>query len=37
MRRTGRTAAEVELVEKYMKEQGLFRTDSAPTPHFKSC
>lgn len=34
MRRTGRTAAEVELVEKYMKEQGLFRTDSAPTPHF---
>jgi aconitate hydratase len=27
MRRTGRSAAVVELVERYMKEQGLFRTD----------
>ncbi len=34
LRRTGRTAAEVELVERYMKEQGLFRTDAAPTPTF---
>jgi aconitate hydratase len=32
--RTGRTAAEIELVERYTKEQGLFRTDSAPTPTF---
>ena len=34
MRRTGRTAAEVELVEKYCKEQGLFRTDETPAPVF---
>ena len=32
--RTGRTADEVELVERYMKEQGLFRTADAPTPSF---
>ena len=31
--RTGRTDAEVELVEKYMKEQGLFRTDDAVVPN----
>ncbi|MCY2982126.1 MAG: aconitate hydratase AcnA [Planctomycetota bacterium] len=30
MRRTGRTADEVELVERYCKEQGLFRTDGSP-------
>uniref|UniRef100_A0A7C2P4X4 Aconitate hydratase n=1 Tax=Schlesneria paludicola TaxID=360056 RepID=A0A7C2P4X4_9PLAN len=36
LRRTGRTAAEVELVEKYYKAQGLFRTDSSPEPHFSS-
>ena len=29
LRQTGRTKAEVELVERYTKEQGLFRTDSA--------
>ena len=34
MRRTGRSAADVELVERYMKEQGLFRTDAAPVPSF---
>ena len=27
---TGRTDAEVDLVERYYKEQGLFRTDDAP-------
>ncbi|PQO27865.1 aconitate hydratase AcnA [Blastopirellula marina] len=32
MRRTGRTAGEVDRVERYTKEQGLFRTDEmAPT------
>ena len=34
LRRTGRTKAEVELVERYTKEQGLFRTDDAPIPTF---
>jgi aconitate hydratase len=34
LRRTGRTAQEVELVERYTKEQGLFRTDDAPAPTF---
>jgi aconitate hydratase len=34
LRRTGRTAAEVELVERYCKEQGLFRTDATPDPVF---
>ena len=34
LRRTGRTEADVELVERYMKEQGLFRTDDAPRPTF---
>lgn len=32
--RTGRTKEEVALVEAYTKEQGLFRTDDAPTPKF---
>jgi aconitate hydratase len=32
LRRTGRTAAEVQLVERYAKEQQLFRTDDAPAP-----
>ncbi len=36
MRRTGRTAAEVELVEAYYKAQGLFRTDESPEPEFTS-
>ena len=30
MRRTGRTFDEVELVERYCKEQGLFRVDGSP-------
>src|SRR5262249_19682537 len=34
LRRTGRTDAEVELVECYTKEQGLFRTDDTPDPEF---
>ncbi|MDF1746193.1 MAG: aconitate hydratase AcnA [Gimesia sp.] len=36
MRRTGRTDAEVDLVECYYKAQGLFRTDSSPEPRFTS-
>ena len=32
LRRTGRTDAEVQLVERYSKEQHLFRTDDGPTP-----
>ncbi len=31
---TGRSDAEVQLVERYSKEQGLFRTDQTPTPKF---
>ena len=31
---TGRTEEEVELVERYTKEQGLFRTDDAADPIF---
>jgi aconitate hydratase len=34
LRLTGRPAEQVTLVERYMKEQGMFRTDSAPTPEF---
>jgi aconitate hydratase len=34
LRRTGRTEAEVELVERYAKEQQLFRTDAGPEPNF---
>ena len=34
MRLTGRSEAEVQLVERYSKEQGLFRTDDTPTPKF---
>ncbi len=34
LRRTGRTEEEVQLVESYTKEQGLFRTDDAPIPTF---
>jgi aconitate hydratase len=34
LRVTGRTKGEVQLVERYMKEQGLFRTDNAPIPTF---
>jgi aconitate hydratase len=36
LRRTGRTAAEVELVETYYKSQGMFRTASSPEPRFTS-
>ena len=32
--RTGRTAKEVDVVERYAKEQGLFRTDDTPEPRF---
>ncbi|MDA0709025.1 MAG: aconitate hydratase AcnA, partial [bacterium] len=32
--RTGRTRAEVDLVERYTKEQGLFRTDDLAEPKF---
>ena len=32
--RTGRTAEEVDVVERYTKEQGLFRTDDTPQPRF---
>jgi len=34
LRRTGRTDAEVALVERYTKEQALFRTDETPDPEF---
>lgn len=34
MRRTGRDEATVELVERYSREQGLFREDSTPDPLF---
>ncbi len=34
--RTGRTPAEVQLVERYAKEQNLFRTDATPAPKFTS-
>ncbi|MGH7136878.1 MAG: aconitate hydratase AcnA, partial [Pirellulales bacterium] len=36
LRRTGRSDQEVQLVERYAKEQGLFRTDDAPAPRFTS-
>ena len=36
MRRTGRGDDLVDLVERYTKEQGLFRTDDAPEPEFSS-
>jgi len=34
LRRTGRSDDVVDLVERYTKEQGLFRTDTAPVPTF---
>ena len=34
LRRTNRDAATVDLVEKYSKAQGLFRTDDTPDPTF---
>ena len=36
LRRTGRPVDLVDLVERYTKEQGLFRTDDAPEPRFSS-
>ena len=36
LRQTGRTDAEVQLVERYTKENQLFRTDDAPIPSFTS-
>ena len=34
LRRTGHPENEVQLVERYAKEQGLFRTDETPDPEF---
>jgi aconitate hydratase len=34
LRQTGRSAEHVELVERYCKEQGLFRTDRSEVPDF---
>ena len=34
LRATGRDEALVDLVERYTKEQGLFRTPTSPRPHF---
>ncbi len=34
LRRTGRTPEEIDLVERYCKEQGLFRTARTPEPEF---
>ena len=34
LRQTGRTDEEVARVERYSKEQGLFRTDQTPAPEF---
>jgi len=36
MQRTGRPAEVIDLVERYTKEQGLFRTADSPTPRFSS-
>ncbi len=36
LERTGRDKAVVERVERYCKEQGLFRTDATPDPEFTS-
>ncbi len=36
LHRTGRTEAQVDLVERYYKEQGMFRTADSPEPRFTS-
>ena len=36
LERTGRPADLIDLVERYTKEQGLFRTDDSPEPRFSS-
>jgi len=35
LKQTGRTPEQVELVERYCKAQGIFRTDDSPDPEFK--
>ncbi|MEO1993219.1 MAG: aconitate hydratase AcnA, partial [Pirellulales bacterium] len=37
LRLTGRSDDHVSLVERYMKEQGLFRTNEAPVPEYTKC
>ncbi len=34
LRRTGRTDTEIDLVDRYTREQGLFRTDDGPVPEY---
>jgi len=34
MHYTGRPQSQIDLIERYMKEQGLFRTDETPAPEF---
>jgi aconitate hydratase len=34
LRLTGRDEAQIDVVERYTKEQGLFRTDASPEPEF---
>jgi len=36
MERTGRTAEQIDLVEKYYREQGMFRTADSPDPEYSS-
>ena len=36
LERTGRSPETIDLVERYTKEQGLFRTPESPTPRFSS-
>ncbi len=36
LQRTGRSKETVDLVERYTREQGLFRTDATPDPEFTS-
>ena len=36
LERTGRSKDTVDLVERYYKEQGMFRTDASPEPRFSS-
>jgi aconitate hydratase len=36
LERTGRAKDEIDLVERYYKEQGLFRTSASPEPNFSS-
>lgn len=34
LKKTGRSDEQIDLVERYFKEQGLFRTDSSPDPEY---